>query len=295
LELKERVKKMASYLDNEAIASALKIPVETVNDILSGKAEIKEAPAVPVVSTIQVNSIKTAYRQRVIAVWRAKGGVGCTAVAMYLAFVLKDLMRVLLIDFNLAEGGSDLSYYMDLPEYPTMELAGDDFNSAVIQVEKMLYVLQAPRQRHETFLSKEFVAGIMTAAKQDYDAVIVDLPNMEDEATREAVRYANTLVMVTSGSYQELVRLALRASEFNQKDILLLANRCQIDKKVMETMGLNQIVHISEDRDLADKMDKHALPRRGSPFMKGIEKLKETLYEESNSKRSLIKSLFAIN
>lgn len=295
MELKERVKKMASYLDNEAIASALKIPVETVNDILSGKAEIKEAPAVPVVPTIQVNSIKTAYRQRVITVWRAKGGVGCTAVAMYLAFVLKDLMRVLLIDFNLAEGGSDLSYYMDLPEYPTMELAVDDFNSAVIQVEKMLYVLQAPRQKHEAFLSKEFVAGVMTAAKQDYDAVIVDLPNMEDEVTREAVRYANTLVMVTSGSYQELVRLALRVSEFNQKDILLLANRCQIDKKVLETMGLNQMLQISEDKDLADKMDKHALPKRGSPFMKGIEKLKEMLYEENNSKRSLIKSLFAVN
>lgn len=293
MDLKERIKKMASYLDNEAIASALKIPVETVNDILAGKADIKEDPAAPVLPTIQVNSVKTAYRQRVIAVWRAKGGVGCTAIAVYLAFVLKDLMRVLLIDFNVAEGGSDLSYYMDLPEYPTMDLVRDNLDAAVIQIEKMLYVLQAPRQKRETFLSREFVSAVMTMAKQDYDAVIVDLPNMEDEVTKEAVRYANTLVMVTGGSYQELVRLALRAAEFSQKDIVLLANRCQVDKKVLESLGLNQVVYIPEDRELAGVMNNHAVPRKGSPFIKGIERLKEVLYEESRGRKGLIKSLFA--
>lgn len=293
MDLKERVEKMAAYLDAEAIASALKIPVETVNDILSGKAEIKDMPAAPVIPTIQVNSIKTAYRQRVIAVWRAKGGVGCTAVALYLAYILKDLMRVLLIDFNLADGGSDLSYYLELPDYPHLGVVKNSLYDALIQVEETFYVLQAPKKSEDITLTQETVDMVMSLARQDFDAVIVDLPNQEDEVIKEAVRCANTLVMVTAGKYQELVRIALRVADFKQKDVILAANKCSVDDKILASLGFSQSVVIHEDKDLDKTLESHAVPRRGSPFLKGLETLKEILYEGNKTKGGILRSLFA--
>lgn len=293
MDLKERVEKMAAYLDAEAIASALKIPVETVNDILTGKAEIKDMPAAPVIPTIQVNSVKTAYRQRIIAIWRAKGGVGCTAVALYLAYILKDLMRVLLIDFNLVEGGSDLSYYLELPDYPHLGVVKNNLYDALIQVEETFYVLQAPQRSADIAVTKDTVDMVMNLARQDFDAVIVDLPNREDEVIQEAVACANILAIVTAGGYQELVRVALRVADFKQKDVILVANRCSVDDKILASLGFSQSVVIPEDGGLAKALENHAVPRRGSPFMKGLEDLKEILYQGNKAKGGILRSLFA--
>lgn len=293
MDLKDRVKRMAAYLDNEAIAAALKIPVETVVDILSGKADISEIPAQVSQPAIQVTSVRTAYRQRVIAVWRARGGVGCTAIAIHLAYMLKDMMRVLLIDLNTAGGGSDLCYYLDLPEYPHMCSMKDGLADTVIEVENMLHVLQPPRRLSEGEVTRELVAQVLTYARRDYDAVVIDLPNREDAVTREAVQNANTLVMVTGGGYQELVRLALLIADFRQKDVVLVANRCKVDAEVQKTLGVGTVVFIPEERDLARAMEERTFVRRGSALIKSLEELKAKLYEVRQEKKRFLQSLFA--
>ncbi|MGB9858601.1 MAG: AAA family ATPase, partial [Moorellaceae bacterium] len=293
MDLRDRVKRMSAYLDNQAIAAALKIPVETVVDILSGKADISEVPAQVSQPTIKVTSVKTAYRQRVVAVWRARGGVGCTAIAIHLAYMLKDMMRVLLVDLNTAGGGSDLCYYLDLPEYPHMCSMKDNLADAVIEVETMLHVLQPPRRASEGEVTGELVEQLISYARRDYDAVILDLPNREDAVTRKAVQNANTLVMVTGGGYQEMVRLALLIADFRQKDIVLVANRCRPDVEVQKTLGVETVVFIPEEKDLARAMEERRFVRKGSALLKSLEDLRAKLYEVRQEKKGFLQGLFA--
>ena len=61
------------------------------------------------------------YRQRIISVWRGRGGAGCTSVALHLAYVLEQMMSVLLVDLSAMAAGSDIGYYLRTSEYPNIE------------------------------------------------------------------------------------------------------------------------------------------------------------------------------
>ncbi len=292
--LESRIKKMAEYLDAEAIAAALKLPVETVCDILDGKAEIETVPAgkpaAPAV--VQVNSARVAFRQRVIAVWRAKGGVGCTAVALYLAWLLKDMLRVLLIDLNLDAGGSDLSYYLGLPEYPHLGGAGYGLETSLINVQDGFYVLQAPRRADEIKIRKGMITGIINAARPAFDVIIMDLPNNMEEHVIEAVSNATTMVFVTTGGEQELLRIALKIVEFNKEENLLVANGSKIGAGAAREIGADKVVSIPWDGSLQKVLERNGHPQKGSPFMEGVEALRDILYERTGQKGGILKKLF---
>ena len=110
---------MSEYLDEEAIAAALRIPEEMVHDVLAGRASMSSSETEKQsVLEVQTNPV---YRQRIISVWRGRGGVGCTSIALHLAYVLEQMMSVLLVDLNAMAAGSDVGYYLRLSEYPNME------------------------------------------------------------------------------------------------------------------------------------------------------------------------------
>lgn len=287
MDLVSKVRKMSEYLDDEAIAEALKLTPETVRDILEGKAEIREIRQPDRGPVVHVSSVKTAYRQKIVSVCRAKGGVGCSMVSLGLAYSLSREIKTLLIDLNLAEGGGDLSYYLNLPEYPHMGVFNNNLEQCSINVEPNLYVLQAPRHISN---EGEKIDQIIGLARQDFDAVVIDLPNFQCGFTAEAMRQSNTLVAVTGGMDLELVRLAVLLSKYQSKHVIIAANRCELPREAMEVFADRETVKIEHDGALLRTLERCDLPGEKSVFMRGIEQLKDAVFERE--KRGILKRLF---
>ncbi|QGP93381.1 hypothetical protein MGLY_27890 [Neomoorella glycerini] len=296
--LEEKVKHMAEYLDAEAISAALKIPVETVRDILDGKAQVLEVPgASKAPAVVQVNSARVAYRQRVIAVWRAKGGVGCTSVALGLAWLLKDLMRVLLVDCSFDVGCSDLSFVLDLPEYPHLkafEYGG--IAGAVINAEPNLDVLQAPRNRSEIDeLSQDILTRAVTSARTTYDVIICDLPNAEGPPVQGVLENANTLLLVTGGEDGEKSRLLARLAGVNlkSKEVFLLCNReSEVNGPIAEVLSFREFA-VPEDPELARGLRRGQVFSANGPFMRALAEVRDAMYESSaTQKGGIFRRLF---
>ncbi|GAF24698.1 Flp pilus assembly protein, ATPase CpaE [Moorella thermoacetica Y72] len=296
--LEEKVKHMAEYLDAEAIASALKIPVETVQDILDGKAlvqEVASSPQSPPV--VQISSARVAYRQRVIAVWRAKGGVGATSVALGLAWLLKDLMRVLLVDCSFEAGVSDISFVLNLPEYP--HIKAFDYGGiagAVINVEPTLDVLQAPRNRSEIDeLPRDVFARAVNSARASYDVIICDLPNMEGLPVQGVLENANTLLLVTGGEDGEKSRMLARLAgvDLNGKEVFLLCNRnSEGGGPIAEVLPFREFA-VSADPELARGLRRGQVFPANGLFMRALMEVRNAMYESSAARKGgILRRLF---
>ncbi len=296
MDLYKKVIKLSNYLDDEAIANALKITPAAVKDIREGKADITEInqdadnDSSPV---IQVNSIKTAYRQKVISIFRTKGGVGCTVTAVCLAYQLSKEIKVLLIDLNFANGGSDLAYYLNLPEYPHMGVykAGKgDLSPCVIEAEPNLHVLKPSQNSREFEHQREMITEMLTYARQDYDAVIMDMPNRMEELEENVLRQSNTIVAVTEGMEVELARLATSLSSFQTKDIIIATNKYDLPPEAMDLFKNVRTSKLELDQSLTKTFEKCDLPREKSPFMKGIIQITDIMFDRKQ--KGFLKKIF---
>ena len=115
-----------------------------MHDIIQDRVSISETATEK--ETILQIATNPVYRQRIISVWRGRGGAGCTSIALHLAYLLEQMMSVLLVDLSASDAGSDLGYYLHLPEYPNLEVMSRDgrLSSAVVQVESGLWALLPP-------------------------------------------------------------------------------------------------------------------------------------------------------
>jgi hypothetical protein len=271
-DLTKKIRQMSEYLDEEAIATALRMPVETVNDIIRGLVTIGETANEK--ETILQVAMNPVYRQRVISVWRGRGGAGCTALALHLAYSLERMMIVLLVDLNTSISGSDLGYYLRLPEYPNLETLSRDgrLSSAVIQVESGLWALLPSTTGT---IDKTLVSRLASEARRDFDTVIFDLPNTDDEFVLEAVAYSNALVMVANGLPREMSRVHARRNRA-QKDTVLVANGCACGGNTRSEF--DKLVEIPEDKDLHTRMERGVFYKKGSPLTTGAEKIGDLLF-----------------
>jgi MinD superfamily P-loop ATPase len=271
-DLLKAIKRMSEYLDEESIATALRIPVETVHDAIAGNIVIEETETEK--ETIIQIANQAVYRQRIISVWRGRGGAGCTSVALHLAYLLEQMMSVLLVDLNTACAGSDVSFYLRQPEYPNMEALthAGQLTRAVIQAESALWVLLPPETGP---IEKEKVSLLMNEARQGFDAVIFDLPNADDEGILEAVACSNALVMVTTGCAQEMNRVLARSNK-SQKETVLVANGYACDTKTRKAYP--RAVEIAIDKDAQARMEKGAFYKKGTPLSIGAEKIRNVLF-----------------
>ena len=271
-ELVNKIRRMSEYLDEGAIAAALRIPVETVHDVLEGRVNLSRSESEnQTVLQVQTNPV---YRQRIVSVWRGRGGVGCTSVALHLAYVLEQMMSVLLVDLNAVAGGSDVGYYLRLPEYPNMESLsrGGPLSSAVIQAESGLWVLLPPLSGG---IDEGAVSKMVVEARKDFDVVVFDLPNIDTDPVQTAVACSNALVMVTNGLPQEMTRVLSRKNQA-QRETVLIANGCPRDRNVKKEYI--KIIELPEDKELASRMEKGTFYKKGSPLTTGAEKLRDMLF-----------------
>lgn len=290
LDLVAKVRELAKYLDEEAIAVALKLTPEAVRDILEGRAEIREVPSsdygAPV---IQVGSVKTAYRQKLVAVARAKGGVGATVTAIGLAWALSCEIRTLLVDLNFFEGAGDLAYYLNLPDYPHLGLfRGDNLEECVVGVESDLFVLQPPRSAE---VRPERVGEVIAQARQDYDAVVFDLPNRADAWALQVLRQCTTIVAVTGGAQPELVRLAVLLARC-RKETVVVANRCRLPREAPDAFPGARVVEVGHDAGLDRAFERGELPSEKGVFMRAMVEVREALFDRE--KKSALRGLFRL-
>jgi len=164
--------------------------------------------------------IKTEYqiktiKQKVIAVIKAKGGVGSTTISIFLSTLFKDL-KTLIVDLNFNEGGSDMGYYLDIPKTPNLMVFAEGFDrkafsASIFNILGNLDIIQSP----PTFLQSKIIDlkdiyNLTDIARKKYDLIIFDLPNNINEFYLGVVDLADLLVMVsdcTNGSIGRLLNI----------------------------------------------------------------------------------------
>jgi hypothetical protein len=264
---------MSEYLGEAAISAALQIPVETVRGIIEGNVSIEAGGPETAKQTLLHVSTNPVYRQRIISVWRGRGGAGCTSVALHLAYTLEQMMSVLLVDLCAEPAGSDIWYYLRLPGHPgALALPQGDLSAAVVQAESGLWVLAPPASGT---IGRDAVSHLAIEGRKGFDAVIFDLPNADDEFVLEAVACSNALVMVTGGLPQEMIRVASRKTR-SQKETVLVANGCP--GAGVNRREYDRVVEIPKDRELRARMEKGVFHKKGSPLAVGAEKIRDLLF-----------------
>lgn len=175
--------------------------------------------------------IKT-IKQKVIAVIKAKGGVGSTTISIFLATLFKDL-KTLIIDLNFNEGGSDMGYYLDIPKTPNLMVFTEGFDrnafsGSILNIFGSLDVIQSP----PTFMQSQVIDlkdiySLTDIARKKYDLIIFDLPNNINEFYLGVVDLADLLVMVsdcTNGSIGRLLNLNSKYI-YNELEKILIINK----------------------------------------------------------------------
>lgn len=274
-ELEKKVRQLSQILNEDAVAQALGITTEAVRDILEGRASIqgdalreRRLEDKPI---IQVSSVKTAYRQRVISVYRAKGGVGATAIAIGVAYLLSKEIKVLLIDLNMVLGGGDISYYLELPDYPNFGgFNGNNLQDCIVEYDTTFHVLQTSKTMNDDF--KPNIEKVILQARQDYDAIVLDLPYGKTDIVNEALSYSSTILAVTTGTVGELTRTAVGLNEYTKKEIVVIVNNNQVEL-TRAAFPDCKIIQIGMDNTLFECLQHGVVPKSKSVFMKGLSQL----------------------
>lgn len=266
-----------------AVARMLEISPEAVADILAGRAYVevldrREDARAPVV---HVTSARLSYRQKVVAVVRAKGGVGATSAAIGLAAAFARDVKTLLCDFSFQDAASDLAHYLGLdrpagvPDLGFFD--GGGLEECLVRADKNLFVLLSPRHAGDGEMGK--AARAVEAARRDFDAVVLDLPERLPQALFDAAGLCNAAVAVTSGLAPELVRLAVLLKRLRFRDVVVLANACSLPRQAAELFDGAAVVRAEEDGQLARSFERGELPREKSAFMKAMLAVRDALYE----------------
>ena len=161
----------------------------------------------------------------IIAVARARGGVGATTVAVNLALGLSTnkTTRTVLLDLDLQHG--DAGFYLDVEDQGA--LIGMISNgttpdatflrTAVTDHKSGLHVLPAPQELVPLqALTSEMVAELLTALQRDYDHIVIDMPQALVDWIGPILARASKVLVVTDTSVpaiRQTVRLITAYAE----------------------------------------------------------------------------------
>ncbi|MGI1691672.1 AAA family ATPase [Thermoanaerobacter uzonensis] len=159
-------------------------------------------------------------KQEVIVVYSFKGGVGKTTFVKTLLESLDKDIKVLVVDLNFRDGGSDLSFMLDLPVLPHIgmwlkERTKESFFENLIEYSSNVYVLQAPPK---VSLVRDIrgsdVDAIVKFARSKFDVIIFDLPDEFNEIVKSALDNATKIVVLSKGTEGEFARMKELPYEF---------------------------------------------------------------------------------
>lgn len=229
--LEQKIRRLAQYMDDEAVARAVDRDVDFVRSVLFGEA-VKLGEEQRGRTTV-VHYVKPAYRQRVVYIVRVKGGVGATTLAYNIAWRVSEKIRVFVID-ALAEiyGQIVVSDFTELAGYGCYRQ--DSWNGPEIQeLAENLYFLPFPAGQTGVSLDE-----VVLEARNDYDAIIVDLPPLNPRRA-DLLKCASVLLVMCSGGEAETERVFRLLSAVSGRKELVLVNTTR--RRLPEKEGLKQL------------------------------------------------------
>lgn len=219
----------------------------------------------------------------VISFWGVKGGAGRTSILANFAYALKDV-SVCIIDLNFATGGSDLSYYFDLPKIPHIGtyLSGrnkESFGSSLLKVKgNNIHVLQAPPA---TSLTEQFTPNdlikIVEYARRNFTMILFDLPVEKNELVKEALDISNFVYLVSEGGLNEGERLKGCFKEIEEAEGNLIINKASgYKKELVKYLGVGPNIIQYDEKVINAIGNRRFVLDENSPFGEGIRSLIST-------------------
>lgn len=153
----------------------------------------------------------------------AKGGSGATTLAVNVAWMLAESeLSVLLVDLDIQFG--DVALALDMkPVSGVMEALAQShrldqtlLSSMTVTADNGLQVLAAPVTPAELdSIRLDDLRRVLEVAVTSYDIVIVDVPRLLTDWTREVWRWSDHVFLVMHGSVSEIRDARLMLDEFN--------------------------------------------------------------------------------
>ncbi|MGH2331164.1 AAA family ATPase [Thermoanaerobacter mathranii] len=207
--LREKQKKYELVITDGFDSSQFFKNTITARDYLKKAAEGKETKII---------------RQEVISIWSVKGGTGKTTLVKRLIDTADKNARILVVDFNFQDGGSDLSFMLELPVIPHLgmylkEKTKESFFESLIKYTANVSILQAPPKRSFVKdITPDDVEEIIKLGRSAFDIIIFDLPNALNEVVNAVLANSTKKVIVSSG----LVSEARRIKELEDSFIIVI-------------------------------------------------------------------------
>jgi pilus assembly protein CpaE len=183
----------------------------------------------------------------IVAVLKAGGGVGATALAVQVAAMLAeeagDVPRVCLADLDLQFGAA--AFYLDLADAVTISdclsagvaLGETPFSTQLAAHRSGVRVLAAPRELTPLeFITPPIVDALFEGLRRNFALSIIDLPSVWTAWTNRALQLADRIVLVThlSVPHTQLVRRQMAVFNtqlLSDKPLVLVCNAVDSDQR----------------------------------------------------------------
>ncbi len=194
----------------------------------------------------KTKSTEKPHKQEVISIYSVKGGLGKTTLVKEIAENLPKNLKIIIIDLNFQDGGSDLSFMLDLPVLPHIgmysEYKGtkDALMKSVYQYSENIYVLQAPPKiKLAEEITPNDIMNIILDCRAAFDVILIDLPNMTNELIKKTLDMSTQTVILSLGSRGEIKRIS--EIQCNSKKIILCNPATNNWKKSLNFLNLPYI------------------------------------------------------
>ncbi len=188
------------------------------------------------------------FHENILAFVPAKAGGGCTTVALHLgAAIAASNKKVLLVECDQRSGPLsimlNLERHKGLPE--ALERNGEllsplEWRQLTAQIKDLDLLLSDPQRRGRLPSWADYYQLLLFVQKQ-YDYIVVDLPEVINQATAEFVRNSRAVFVVcqpeiASIKLAKMRRIELEACEIPSDNVKILMNRWERSKLTMENI-----------------------------------------------------------
>lgn len=204
------------------------IKIVPLSDYLAGGNTVSKLTNTLKKTLLKSKNRKQVYKQSVISVWSVKGGVGRTTLTKTLALTVPKDLKVLVLDLNFQDGGSDLSYMLNLEAIPHVGMylksrTREAFEECLIEFRSNIYIMQAPpRLTLVESITPEDVKQMIEYGRTLFDFIIIDLPNENNALVRAALETSNKVLLLTNATPGEISRIRENCKDYDY--ILVVVN-----------------------------------------------------------------------
>lgn len=185
------------------------------------------------------------FKQEVISVYSQKGGLGKTTLVKKFSESFQKTLKVLIIDLNFSDGGSDLSYMLNLPVIPHLGMYLKDrskksFIENLVKYKDNIYVMQSPPKINliDDITDKDII-DIITYARSEFDIILLDLPNSKNSFVMTALEQSTRIVVLSSGYPSELKRIKENLNGLNY--VVVFKKPVQGYSEIADTLNMPYI------------------------------------------------------